>query len=133
MKVIKIPFDNKIPCTVCEVPEPDEDGCLDSIKKLIDIEWVEIVVTIERLDPTTRRDFCLLVDEVGKLHEGWEQEVNFRASRLYAGSLYGDPIVGDVVLCARQWTDSFGECDLSGLTDAEIAYFLRIYLYSKKE
>ena len=117
MKVIKIPIELNESCTVHDVNESD---CLDQIKQLIGIEWAEIVVIHARpSDP--RRDYCLIVDEVGKLKDGWR--MNIRASQFYPGTLYGDPIAGNVILCAREWTDSFGECDLAGLTDEEIKIF----------
>ena len=124
MKVIKIPYDMKAPCTVHEIEDAkdlsiEESGkVLDRIKELISIEWAEIALTIIKgEDP--RREYCLILDEVGKLKENWTERINLRASALYAGTQFGDPIVGDVVLCAREWTDSFGECDLAGLTDWE--------------
>ena len=126
MKVIKIPYDKNIPCTVHEVAEPGDSKCLNEIKELIEIESAEIVLTfIKCEDP--RRDYCLIVDEVGKLKEEWHKKINTRASMFYAGSLHGDPIVGDVVICAREWTETYGECDLAGLDDYEeevIMFFL---------
>ena len=124
MKVIKIPYDKNIPCTVHEIQDAEdlsieESGkVLDRIKELISIEWAEVVLTfIKSGDP--RREYCLIVDEVGKLKEGWVKRINPRASQWYAGAFHGDPIVGDVVLLAREWTASFGECDLAGLTEWE--------------
>ena len=123
MKVIKIPLDIKEECTVHEIQDAkdlsiEESGkVLDQIKKLIGIEWAEIVV-IHTSPRNPRRDFCLIVDEVGKLKEDWR--MNLRASQFYPGTPFGDPIAGNVILCAREWTDSFGECDLAGLTDEEI-------------
>jgi len=118
VKVIKIPYDMKIECTVHQVAEPGSPRCLDEIKELIGIEWAEIVLTrLKGEDP--RRDYCLIVDEVGKLKEGWTKEINPRACQFYTGALHGDPIVGNVVLCAREWTSTYGECDLAGLTDQE--------------
>ena len=123
MKVIKIPYDTAIPCTVHEVPEPEEENCLEKIKELISIEWAEIAVTIMKgEDP--RREYCLILDEVGKLKDGWRKRINTRASQWYAGTVYGDPIVGDVVFSAREWTESFGECDLAGLEDWEVTVLL---------
>ena len=116
MRVIKIPHDIRISCTVHDV---DQDKCLDQMKQLISIEWAEIVLTILK-DEDPHRDYCLIVDEVGKLKEGWIEKINPRASMFYAGTNHGDPIVGDVILCARQWIENFGECDLAGLTDPEI-------------
>ena len=74
MKVIKIPIELNESCTVHEIQDAqdlsiEESGkVLDQIKQLIGIEWAEIVVIHTRpSDP--RRDFCLIVDEVGKLKE----------------------------------------------------------------
>jgi len=118
MKVIKIPYDAKEPCTVHDVPDAEDTRCLDKIKELIQIEWAEIVLTfIKGEDP--RREYVLIVDEIGKLKEGWVKRINPRASQWYAGSMHGDPIVGDVILMAREWTKNFGECDLAGLNEYE--------------
>ena len=125
MKVIKIPYDDTVECTVHDIQDRIDDSIaasgrvLDAIKDLIDIEWAEIVLTVISTKRTNLRDFVLIVDEVGKLKDGWEQRINVRASQFYLGTLHGDPIVGDVVLCAREWTEEFGECDLAGLTDYE--------------
>ena len=124
MKVIKIPYNSEIPCTVHEIQDAkdlsiEESGrVLDRIKELISIEWAEVVLTIAKGDDP-RREYVLIVDEVGKLKDGWTDRINARASQYYAGTRYGDPIVGDVVFLAREWTESFGECDLAGLTDYE--------------
>ena len=118
MKVIKIPYDMKTTCTIHEVAEPGQPQCLDEIKQLIGIEWAEIVLTkVKGDDP--QREYCIIVDEVGKLKDDWKQKINFRASQFYTGALHGDLIVGDVVLCAREWTTTFGECDLAGLENWE--------------
>lgn len=123
MKVILIPFDDEKPCTVHDIEDAldstDEESyiVLKRIKNLIDIDMAEIVYlnTLHSSDPD--RDFCLIVDEVGKLKEGWPDRINIRASQFYPGTLCGDPIVGDVVLCPRQWTPGHGECDLAGFND----------------
>ena len=125
MKVIKIPYLISKECSVHDIPDRSDDSVeasgrvLDDIKKLIDIEWAEVVslVMIKNKDPV--RDYCFIVDEVGKLKDGWMERINIRASKFYPGTYQGDPIVGDVVLCAREWTESYGECDLAGLTDYE--------------
>ena len=124
MKVIKIPYDTTIPCTVHEIPDAQDlsiqeaGKVLERIKELISIGWAEIVLTIVKGDDP-RREYVLIVDEVGKLKDGWTGRINTRASQYYAGTPYGDLIVGDVVFLAREWTESFGECDLAGLTDYE--------------
>lgn len=125
MKVIKIPYDVSIECSVHDIPDRSDDSVeasgrvLDDIKKLIGIEWAEVVVLVMIKNKDPSRDYCLIVDEIGKLKDGWTERINIRALRFYLGTFQGDPIVGDVVLCAREWTDSFGECDLAGLTDYE--------------
>ena len=125
MKVIKIPYDLSLKPTVHEVLETYEEDCLgdisfDEIKKLIGIHCAEIVLT--NLPRVFNRDYVLIVDEVGKLFPDWERTINVRASDFYNGTPYGDPIVGDVILCARQWIGY--ECDLAGLTDLEIIKLL---------
>ena len=124
MKVIKIPYDTAIPCTVHEITDAQDSSIeeagevLDHVKELIDIEWAEIVLTIIKgEDP--RRDYVLVVDEIGKLKDGWTEKINARASQWYASALHGDLIVGNVVLLAREWRETFGECDLTRLTDWE--------------
>ena len=130
MKVIKIPYDKKIPCTVHEIAEASDQPLeqygrvLKDIKKLIGIDWAEIVVLRLLKNEDPQRDYCLIVDEIGKLKDVRHERFNFRASQFYPGTFYGDPIVGDVVLCARQWTDGYGECDLAGLTDKEEAILM---------
>lgn len=129
MKVIKIPYDISIPLTVCSIGESkdnsDEEAgrVLDDIKQLINIEWAEIVAIFNLKSSDAHRDFCLIVDECGKLKENWEEKINIRASYFYRGSYFGDYIVGDVVFLARQWNERFGDCDLAGLTLDEIASF----------
>ena len=131
MKVIKIPYDISKPCTVDDIPDRTDDSIedsgrvLDDIKKLIGIEWAEVVYlsTIKNQDDP-HRDYCFIVYEVGKCKDGWPDRINVRASSYYPGTAYGDPIVGDVVLCAREWTELFGECDLAGLELRELFQFM---------
>lgn len=133
MKVIKIPYDDAIECSVHEIPDRSDDSIqasgrvLDDIKDLIGIEWAEIVVLVMIKNKDPKRDYCLIVDEIGKLKDGWTDRINMRASKFYPGTFHGDPIVGDVVLCAREWTDSFGECDLAGLSDHELEVLIFIF------
>jgi len=130
MTVIKIPYRFLEPCTLHEVPDAadmsiEESGkVFTAIKDLIGIEWGEIVLTTIRREDRCR-DYCLIVDEVGKMKVGWHERINLRASQFYAGTPYGDPIVGDVILCARQWNSRFGECDLAGLTLLESCKFMK--------
>ena len=126
MKVIKIPYDLEQACSICDIEDPNDlsdEECwkvLKQIKQLLNIDMAEIVYLNTVCSSEPNRDFCLIVDEVGKLKDGWTDRINNRASQFYPGSVFGDPIVGDVVLCARQWTDNFGACDLAGLTDYEV-------------
>ena len=127
MKVIKIPYANEIPCSIHEVCEPGEESCLKELKDLIDIDIAEIVLTkIKCEDP--HRDYVLIVDEIGKMKDAWENRINWRASMFYGGTIHGDPIVGDVVLCAREWNSRYGECDLASLNDFEIEQLIFILL-----
>ena len=131
MKVIKIPYDTRRPCTVEEVSEPQSSCCLKDIKALINIDCAEIVLTnLRKSSNIVLREYVLIVDEVGKCKDGWEDRINLRASQFYEGTLFGDPIVGDVVLSAREWLWFGSEYDLSGLLDVEIN---RIMEYLKSE
>ena len=139
MHVIKIPYDVSKPCTVHEIADRVDDSVeasgrvLEDIKKLIGIERAEVVYlsTIKSEDP--HRDYCFIVDEVGKCKDGWTNRINVRASFFYPGTTYGDPIVGDVVLCARQWIDSFGECDLVGLELFELYKFMAKFAHIRSK
>lgn len=126
MKIIKIPYDLSSPATVEEVTD---ELCLQQMKQLIGIEWAEVVLTFLN-SSDLHREFCLIVDEVGKLKDNWIDRINVRASQFYLGTQAGDPIVDDVILCAREWTYSFGECDLAGLEDSEIRSLMN---YLQKE
>lgn len=114
MRVIKIPYDISIPVSVHNLDvDLSSYSALQEMKQLIGIDMAEIVrikFPIRYSNPLY--DTCYIVDEVGKLKDGWEFRINYRASSFYPGSFYGDPIVGNVVVCARSWTSSFGECDL---------------------
>lgn len=80
---------------------PDDSGeWLDAVYGAIGCDCVEIVSTVVK-------DVVLIVDESGKLKDGWQKRINYAASQLYAGSAYGDPIVGDVVLAYRVGPDLF--------------------------
>ena len=112
--------------------EDEEKTGLENFRETIEAFLREIysddslsLVMIKNKDPS--RDYCLIVDEIGKLKDGWTERINIRASRFYPGTFQGDSIVGDVVLCAREWTDSFGECDLAGLSDHELEVLISIF------
>ena len=62
----------------------------------------------------------ILVDEAGKIKLPPQQH-NEIASRLYAGTPYGDDIVGPAIVCAMRRTEPYGEYDLFPLSLAELA------------
>ena len=62
---------------------------LDKCYELLDCSCIEIV--------RISHDITYIVDESGKIKEN-PKEVNPICSALYAGTVYGDPIVGDVLV-----------------------------------
>ena len=76
-----------------ELPEDSRGfllGCYDAIEcRLIEVT------------PTCIRGLVLIVDEEGKLFDGWE--VNQAATAIHA--IYGDPIAGDAILARRVNSD----------------------------
>lgn len=60
------------------------------------------------------------VDECGKIKDP-PQALNPIASCLYAGTAYGDPIVGPVVLFSLRCTEPYGEHDIFPLTDSQLS------------
>lgn len=54
-------------------------------------------------------DLHLLVDESGKMKDP-QKPLNTKASRLYPGTFYGDPIVGHAILCSLGYRN--GEPDI---------------------
>lgn len=121
MKVIKIPYIDQLPCSVHEVSEPENENHIKELKELININMAEFVLTKIYGEDLSRK-YYLIVDEVGKMKEKWIQKINWRASQFYAGTIHGDPIVGDVILCAM--VQSNGEWELTGLEDWEIEQLL---------
>ncbi len=80
-------------------------------KALIDCEWLEFVYLNNRL--------VLIVDELGKLYNP-PKEINIKASALYNGTMFGDPIVGDALLAAFDGIE-----DITGLNETEIETFMK--------
>lgn len=62
--------------------------------------------------------FCCVVDEIGKVKQD-PQPLNPYASKLYPGSLYGDPLVGPVIFCRIDLVD--GESDWCPLLDSQLS------------
>lgn len=65
----------------------------------------------------------LIVDESGKMSDP-PKPLNTRASRLYAGSWYGDPIVGHAIICAIGMRN--GEPDIVPPSDADLRTLSRL-------
>ena len=104
----------------------DPNHLCDAFRKAIGCDWLENVYTI-------LRDIVIIVDEVGKVKSN-PQRLNPIASRLYAGTPYGDPIVGPAVVAAIHLRD--GESDWVPLTVPELIKlqnFLQIDLSKAKE
>ena len=62
-------------------------------------------------------NYYLIVDENGKMYDE-PKPVNIKASMLYPGTPYGDPIVGDVLIGFLGRVN--GEPDMVGLDEADI-------------
>lgn len=100
-KYILIPADLSVPCTFVEIDDvPDDDArefpevnrFNERVYQLIHCDYYEPVYIYS--------DLIMLVDETGKLTD---KPINVRASMFYPGTAYGDPIVGDVLLCSLKW------------------------------
>lgn len=73
-----------------DIDLPEHSGAfLDACYNALGCCSIEIVGTVIR-------DLVLVIDEEGKLWDGWQQRINTVASILY-GSVW-DPIVGDAIL-----------------------------------
>lgn len=80
--------DSKLPLEEIELPK-DTEGFLEACYKAIGCDCIEVV-------PTVVRGFYLIIDESGKMKDGWKNRVNILATKLY-GSFW-DEIVGDAIL-----------------------------------
>ena len=101
-KYILIPADESVKPYYVEI---DSERFNDTVHELLDCDYFEPVYC--------HIGYVLLVDEVGKLKDP-PKPVNFRASGFYPGSMYGDPIVGDVIVCTEGMRD--GEPDFVPLS-----------------
>jgi len=61
----------------------------------------------------------IMVDESGKIKDP-PQLINYKASRLYAGSAHGDFIYGPAVVFALKRTPPYGEVDIFPLSGDQI-------------
>jgi len=104
----------------------EPDNLCPAFRKAIGCDWLENVYTI-------LQDIVIIVDEVGKVRQN-PQKLNPVVSRLYAGTPYGDPIVGPAVVAAIHLRD--GESDWVPLTVPELIKlqnFLQIDLSEAEE
>lgn len=75
-----------------ELPDSRSDGAfLTAVHREIDCDLIEFVHV-----RFFGEDLCLMIDECGKLKEGWQERVNYPASLMYAPGV--DCIVGDALL-----------------------------------
>ena len=82
-----------------DLPDSRSDGAfLNAALRELDVDWIEFVYV--RFFGT---DLCLLIDECGKLKDGWEDRVNNPGSLMYAPGV--DCIVGDLLLGRYQRLD----------------------------
>lgn len=96
MPWIQIHHDDSLPpLEIIDLPE-HSSAWLHAVYRAIDCECIEVANTVFR-------DLVLVLDESGKLWDGWENRVNVVASWLYGNPF--DPIVGDVILCRRSGAD----------------------------
>lgn len=92
-----------------DLPE-DVTEWLHAVHAAIGCSTIQIV-------PTVVRGIVLVIDDDGKLRDGWERRFNKIATILYGN--YADGIVGDAILARVQ-----GE-DLVPLTSADVDFLRR--------
>lgn len=120
-KYLFIPADLRVPCSFIEIdyPEPRTEFGTNKfnrkVEELLDCSIYESVWIYS--------DLVMLVDECGKLKD---KPINIRASRFYRGTAYGDPIVGDVLICGVYDVES----ELDGEIITEKDFGPLSYLYS---
>ena len=89
MPYLKINYDNSKPIFE-ELALPDDwRSWLDACYNVIGCRTIETA-------PTVIRGLVLVIDDEGKLWDGWENRINKVASVLYGSDC--DPIVGDAIL-----------------------------------
>ena len=103
----------------------DRDHLLDGLRDAIGCKWLECVYL--------NYDICVIVDEIGKIKDP-PQPINRFASRLYPGTVFGDPLVGPVVFARIDLVD--GEPDWCPLLPDDIGllqHSLRIEIPNPEE
>lgn len=89
MPYLKINHDDAKPIfEELDLPE-DVRGWLDACYNVLSCSCIQTA-------PTVIRGIVLVIDEEGKLWDGWENRINKVATVLYGS--YSDPIVGDAIL-----------------------------------
>ena len=93
-----IPADPALPCKFISIPDSTDYDCNefnDRVDELLSCDLYESVWLYS--------DLVMLVDESGKLKA---KPVNPRASFFYRGTAYGDPIVGDAIICGTRYVNT---------------------------
>lgn len=115
MAFLKIYYDNRQP-TLVDIPT-EPHAFLEACYREIECDCIEVAST--RFD-----GIVLILDESGKLKEGWRDRVNLKATMLYAGG-DTDAIVGDVLVGRVINEDIVGLTD--GLTEKEARALFRAF------
>ena len=96
MEYIKINYDETKPLyEVVDLPK-DTEGFLEACYRHLHCGCIEVV-------PTVLKGIYLIIDESGKLKDGWQSRINKEASRLYGS--WWDKIVGDAILAKVRRSD----------------------------
>lgn len=69
------------------------------------------------------RPYCMLVNEEGLLIG---LDLNLIGSYLYQTHIHGAPIVGTIVLMKERPVGGFGDYDIIGLSDKDVAYLTKM-------
>ena len=94
----------------------DSTGFLHRCYDLIGCDSIEVASTLIS-------GIVMIVDEMGKCWDGWEDRINEYASFLYANPI--DPIVGNVILARRVGSELYplSDADVYHIRHALSVYF----------
>lgn len=96
MPYLKINHDDtKLPLEEIELPK-DTEGFLEACYKAIGCYCIEVV-------PSRFMGLYLIIDESGKMKDGWCDRINSAASKLFG--VWWDNIVGDAILAKASGSD----------------------------
>lgn len=101
------------------LPRYDEIYCGAEAVSILDLHPVigcDCVEMVRSVIP----GIVFFVDESGRIKDP-PQALNPLVSRLYAGTAYGDPIVGPAVLFAVRRTEPYGEEDIFPLSESQLS------------